>query len=50
VNQSINAGRDAKDGENEDEKFVPGAGVNQSLDHDYLRLLLLKIFERTLNF
>jgi len=23
VNQSINAGRDAKDGENEDEKFVP---------------------------
>src|SRR5581483_2588468 len=50
VNQSINAGCDAKDGENEDQKFVPRAGFDQSLDHHCLRLLLLKIFERTLNF
>jgi hypothetical protein len=34
VKQSINAGRDAKDGENENEKFVPRAGFDQSLDHD----------------
>src|SRR6267378_5190656 len=50
VNQSVNAGRDPKDSENEDEKFVPRAGFDQSLDHDCLRLLLFKIFERTLNF
>src|SRR5213078_1730666 len=48
--QFVDAGRDAKDGENEDEKFVPCARFDQSLDHDCLRLLLLKIFERTLNF
>jgi hypothetical protein len=48
--QSINSGRDTKDGENENEKFVPRARFDQSLDHDCLRLLLLKISERTLNF
>src|SRR5260370_2861424 len=50
VDQPVNAGDDAKDGENEDEKFVPRAGFDQSLDHDCLRLLLLKIFDRSPNF
>src|SRR6266436_691108 len=50
VDQTVNAGCDAKDGENEDEKFVPRTRLDQSLDHDCLHLLLLKVFERTLNF
>src|SRR5260370_6170653 len=50
VDQPVNAGRDAKDRKNEDEKFVPRARLNDALDHDCLRLLLLKIFDRTLNF
>src|SRR5207247_3320875 len=35
--QAVNSGRDTKDGENENEKFVPRARFDQSLDHDCLR-------------